>query len=64
MACGIYTVTGVPDANLGEVLAQVNLDNPTSVTHTQQPDGTWTVVATYPPCPAGQPQSTTVAFAG
>jgi hypothetical protein len=59
MPCGVYTETDIPAADLDEVLAGIALDSPISVTKTQQPDGTWTVVATYPPCPPGQPQSTT-----
>ena len=59
MPCGVYTETKIPAADLDEVLAGIGLDNPTNVTKTQQPDGTWTVVATFPPCPPDQPQTTT-----
>jgi hypothetical protein len=62
MPCGTWTTTGVPDAKLGEALAQVNLDAPQSVTKTQQADGSWTIVATFPPCPAGQSQTTNKTF--
>jgi hypothetical protein len=64
MACGVYTVTKVPDAHVGEVIGDFNLDNPVSVTKTKQADGTWTVVATFLPCPPDQPQTTTSAYSG
>jgi hypothetical protein len=59
MACGTYTETEIPAADLAMVLAGIALDTPTTVTQILQADGTYTVVATFPPCPAGQPQTTT-----
>ena len=62
--CGTWTTTDVPDAKLDQVLAEISLNNPINVSQTQQPNGAWTVVATYPPCPDGQPQTTTTSHGG
>lgn len=53
MVCGTFTMTQVPANNVAGVVARykANVPPPTSVTSTQQPDGTYTVVAVFPPCP-------------
>jgi len=53
MPCGTWTEKDVPDDKVGGVIAGFNLDSPKSVTKTKQPDGKWTVVATFAPCPDG-----------
>lgn len=50
MPCGEYTISKVPDANLTATVAILQLDHPIKVGTTRQPDGTWTIVATFPPC--------------
>jgi hypothetical protein len=53
MVCGTFTTTNVPDGEQAAVAAlyRANVPPPTEVTSTRQADGTWTVVATWPPCP-------------
>ena len=51
MPCGPYTVTDVPDASLSGALAILQLDHPITVQTQKQPNGKWTIVATFPPCP-------------
>ena len=55
MVCGVFTTSKVPDGFQGAVVAlyKANDPPPTSVTSTQDADGTWTVIATWPPCPPG-----------
>lgn len=62
MVCGVFTTSKVPDGFQGAVVAlyKANDPPPTSVTSTQDADGTWTVIATWPPvgssslvCPNG-----------
>jgi hypothetical protein len=50
MPCGVFTINDVPDANLAATVAIIQLDHPLKVDTTKQPDGKWTVVATFPPC--------------
>lgn len=54
MICGAFTVTKIRDADVAGVVARfkATVPAPLDVTQTKQPDGTWTVVATYPPCAA------------
>jgi len=53
MVCGTFTRKGVSQAQLQMVvnLFKANIPPPTSVTSTKENDGTYTVVATWPPCP-------------
>ena len=53
MVCGAFTTDNVPDGfqDLVVALYRANVPPPISVTKTQKADGTWTVVATWPPCP-------------
>lgn len=61
MICGDWTITDIPETEVDGVVAQFGLDQPISVSKSKQPNGTWTVVASFEPCPPGQPQSTTAA---
>jgi hypothetical protein len=53
MVCGVFTTSSIPDGDQDDVvdLYKANVPPPTTVTSTKQADGTWTVVATWPPCP-------------
>jgi hypothetical protein len=53
--CGSFTQTGIPNGQQDAVADgyRNNIPPPTSVTKVQQPDGTWTVTAEWPPCPSG-----------
>jgi hypothetical protein len=55
MVCGTFTTSNIPDGKQQGVidLYKANAPPPTKVDSAKQPDGTWTVVATWPPCPAG-----------
>lgn len=52
MICGTFTVTKISDADVAGVVARfkATVPAPLDVSQTKQADGTWTVVATYPPC--------------
>lgn len=50
MPCGPYTVTDVPDASLSGALAILQLNHPLNVQTQKQPNGKWTINATFPPC--------------
>lgn len=56
--CGTWTITDIPEAGVGGVIADFNLDAPRSVTKSRQPDGKWTVTAVFDDCPPGQPDTT------
>ncbi len=53
MVCGVFTITGISDADVAGVVQRFkqNVPPPLSVTQTRAADGTWTVTATFPPCP-------------
>lgn len=55
MICGTFTMDKIPDGQQDSVYNgfKTNVPPPTSVTKSQNADGTWTVVATWPPCPGG-----------
>jgi hypothetical protein len=53
MTCGTFTTTNIPtqaQANAVAASYKQNIPAPTSVT-VQQVGSTWTVTATWPPCP-------------
>lgn len=54
MVCGTFTMNNIPQTNVDAVVARfkANKPPPTSVTKNQAADGTWTVIAVFPPCPA------------
>ena len=60
MICGTFTKRGLSknEADLTAKLFKLNNPPPTSVTETPDGSGTYTVVATWPPCPAGTTHST------
>lgn len=62
MPCGVFKTTGIPDDQLGAVLAAFRLDNPKSLEKAKQADGTWTVTATFDPCADGANPPTVKAF--
>jgi len=53
--CGTFTMDSVPAANVDDIVKgyQDNIPPPTSVTKTQNGDGTWKVTAQWPACAAG-----------
>lgn len=61
MACGTYTVSKVTQNNLPNVMAlfQATKPPPTSVTSAPDANGTFTVTAVFPPCPANTSHSVT-----
>lgn len=63
MVCGTFTLKKIADADVAGVVARfkANVPPPLSVTQTKQADGTWTVVATFPPCPPNTSHSTSSA---
>lgn len=50
MPHGTYTETDFPANDVDEVIAILNLDDPppTTIQKVPQPDGNWTVIATWP----------------
>jgi hypothetical protein len=64
MPCGVWITTGVPADLVGRVKAELALDAPNNVAADLQPDGTYTVTATFDPCPPGQPQQTVAPYSG
>lgn len=54
MVCGTFTISDIPDGQQDAIYNgfKSNVPPPTSVTKTQAGDGTWTVVAIWPPCPS------------
>ena len=48
MPSGVWKITDIPADGVDEVVANFQLDGPDSVEKTEQPNGKWTVVATYP----------------
>lgn len=53
MICGTFTLKDIPATQVADVVSRfkATIPAPTSVSKTKQADGTWTVVAKYPPCP-------------
>lgn len=54
MVCGTFTITQIDTQDVDGVVKRFELNQPPplKVIKAQQADGTWTVVATFPPCPA------------
>lgn len=48
MPTGVFETKDVPENKLAEVVAGYQLDNPTKIEKIKQPDGKWTVRATFP----------------
>jgi hypothetical protein len=55
MICGNFTMSGIPNGQQDAIYNgfATNDPPPTSVTKTQNKNGTWTVMTKWPPCPAG-----------
>jgi hypothetical protein len=55
LICGTFSLASVPDGQQDAISNgfRTNVPPPTSVTQVQAADGTWTVTAQWPPCPAG-----------
>ena len=45
---GVFEITDVPDNKVDTVIANFQLDDPEKIVKTKQPDGRWTVTATFP----------------
>ncbi len=52
----VFKITDVPEKDLDEVVAGYNLENPIKIKKVKQPDGKWTVIATFS---GGLPGNTT-----
>ncbi len=48
MPSGVWKITDIPADKVDEVVANFQLQSPDNVEKTEQPNGKWTVVATYP----------------
>lgn len=59
MTCGTFTVTKVQQAKLQQTIDLFNANKPPPTSVTSNPDGagTYTVVATFPPCPGNTTHS-------
>ena len=53
--CGVWETTRVPAGKLEQVVAGYQLDDPSKIDKIQNADGTFDVVATFPPCDDGSP---------
>jgi flagellar protein FlgJ len=53
MPCGRFITTDIPDNQIGGAEQEAQLDTPDKMTKEQQPDGTWTLTLTFPPCSDG-----------
>lgn len=55
MICGTFSMSSIPNGQQDAIYNGYmnNIPAPTSVTKTQAADGTWTVTAVWPACPAG-----------
>lgn len=47
MPSGVFKTTNVPQEKLAQVVAGFMLDNPIKIEKIKQPDGKWTVIATF-----------------
>ena len=61
MVCGTFKISKVPASDVDETMSdfEANVPPPTSVTKSQDGDGTYTVTAVFPPCPDNTTHSTT-----
>ncbi len=50
--CGVWSANDVADSDLGLVVAGYKADGAQSIVMVQQPNGQWSVTATFPPCEA------------
>ncbi len=54
MPKGVYKTTDIPEDKLDQVVAGYQLDNPAKIEKVKQPDGNWTVIATFSDDDGGQ----------
>ncbi len=47
MPSGVFKITDIPEDKVETVIADYQLQNPDSIEKFEQPDGKWTVVATF-----------------
>ncbi len=59
MPSGVFKITDIPEANVAGVEAMYEWQHPTKVEKEKQPNGLWTVIATFP-----GPGSKTEKFSG
>lgn len=52
MVCGTFTVKNVPQDKLEQTMAIWRASTPTPNVTSAKDDGTYTVTAVFPPCPA------------
>ena len=52
--CGVWRRKAVPANKVAEVVAAYELDNPTKIDKIDNHNGTFDVVATFPPCADGE----------
>lgn len=64
MPCGTWKMTGVPEAEVERCKYGFEIDDAKSITAEKQDDGTYTVIAVFEDCPAGEPNETERAFPG
>ena len=48
MPSGEFRITDIPKDKVPQVVGMFKVDNPTKIEEIEQPDGKWTVVATFP----------------
>lgn len=49
MPTGVFTITDIPEDKVATVVADYQLENPPpTITKSRQPNGLWTVTATFP----------------
>jgi len=48
MPTGVQETTDIPNDKVDQVIAGFKLDNPIKIEKIKQPDGNWTVRATFP----------------
>jgi hypothetical protein len=63
MACGVFTIKKVPEHKLAEVVADFADDDPPplQIEKVKDNQGTFTVIATYKPCPANTTHDSAIA---
>jgi hypothetical protein len=52
--CGVWRLNAVPADKVDQTVAEFQLDNPTNIQKIDNHNGTFDVVATFPPCADGR----------
>ena len=55
--CGTWIVTDIPEDEVGRVMAGYRVQDPLTLVKQEQPDRRWKVIAVFPSCPPGEPDS-------